>query len=104
MDDMRVTSFTEKPRGDGGCINGGFFIMLPKVLALIANGEWISASRRIVSAVQKRTQDFSLFRSKLRPMNPRIHNTKPSITEKKIANGSEQFVTAVPKSKIAPCK
>jgi hypothetical protein len=37
-------------------------------------------------------------------MNPRIHNTKPSITEKKIANGSEQFVTAVPKSKIAPCK
>jgi UDP-N-acetyl-D-mannosaminuronate dehydrogenase len=54
--------------------------------------------RRLASA------DFSLFRSKLRPMNPRIHNTKPSITEKKIANGSEQFVTAVPKSKIAPCK
>jgi len=31
----RVTGFTEKPRGDGGLINGGFFILSPKVLAFI---------------------------------------------------------------------
>ena len=31
-----VKGFTEKPRGDGGWINGGFFILSPKVLALIA--------------------------------------------------------------------
>lgn len=31
----RVTGFTEKPRGDGGMINGGFFVMSPKVLDLI---------------------------------------------------------------------
>ena len=31
----RVTSFVEKPRGDGGMINGGFFVLSPKVLDLI---------------------------------------------------------------------
>jgi len=31
----RVTGFIEKPRGDGGLINGGFFILSPKVLDLI---------------------------------------------------------------------
>ncbi len=33
----RVTGFCEKPRGDGGLINGGFFILSPKVLDLIEN-------------------------------------------------------------------
>ena len=33
--DQRVTSFKEKPKGDGGMINGGFFVLSPKVLALI---------------------------------------------------------------------
>lgn len=32
----RVSGFTEKPRGDGGRINGGFFVLSPKVLTLIA--------------------------------------------------------------------
>ncbi len=31
----RVTGFIEKPRGDGGLINGGFFVLSPKCLALI---------------------------------------------------------------------
>jgi glucose-1-phosphate cytidylyltransferase len=31
----RVTSFWEKPEDDGGWINGGFFLMSPKVGALI---------------------------------------------------------------------
>ncbi len=30
-----VTGFTEKPRGDGGLINGGFFVLSPSVLDLI---------------------------------------------------------------------
>jgi glucose-1-phosphate cytidylyltransferase len=30
-----VTGFTEKPRGDGGVINGGFFVLSPKVLDYI---------------------------------------------------------------------
>jgi glucose-1-phosphate cytidylyltransferase len=31
----KVSGFTEKPRGDGGLINGGFFVLSPKVLGLI---------------------------------------------------------------------
>lgn len=30
-----VTGFTEKPRGDGGLINGGFFVLSPKCIDLI---------------------------------------------------------------------
>lgn len=33
----QVTGFMEKPRGDGGLINGGFFVLSPKVLDLIAS-------------------------------------------------------------------
>jgi glucose-1-phosphate cytidylyltransferase len=31
----RITSFVEKPPGDGGLINGGFFVLAPRVL------EWV---------------------------------------------------------------
>jgi len=31
----QVTGFVEKPRGDGGVINGGFFVLSPKCLDLI---------------------------------------------------------------------
>ena len=31
----QVTGFIEKPRGDGGLINGGYFILSPKCLSLI---------------------------------------------------------------------
>ncbi len=32
IQDQRVVSFKEKPRGDGALINGGFFVLSPKVL------------------------------------------------------------------------
>lgn len=34
-DDHRVRTFKEKPKGDGGQINGGFFVLSPKVIELI---------------------------------------------------------------------
>lgn len=34
--DMTVTGFKEKPRGDGGLINGGFFVLSPEVIDYIA--------------------------------------------------------------------
>ena len=37
MEGQRVAGFTEKPPGDGGLINGGFFVLSPKVLSLIAD-------------------------------------------------------------------
>ncbi|WP_297041205.1 glucose-1-phosphate cytidylyltransferase, partial [Thermosynechococcus sp. OHK43] len=39
MEGNRVCGFTEKPRGDGGYINGGFFILSPKCLDLIAGDQ-----------------------------------------------------------------
>ena len=36
MDGKRVNGFAEKPRGDGGLINGGFFVLSPKCIDLIA--------------------------------------------------------------------
>jgi len=35
MDSRRVCGFQEKPHGDGGWINGGFFVLSPKVIDLI---------------------------------------------------------------------
>ncbi|GAB4168726.1 MAG: glucose-1-phosphate cytidylyltransferase [Rhodocyclaceae bacterium] len=35
MEGAAVCGFTEKPRGDGGLINGGFFVLSPKCIGLI---------------------------------------------------------------------
>jgi glucose-1-phosphate cytidylyltransferase len=32
LDGVTVQGFTEKPKGDGGWINGGFFVLSPKCL------------------------------------------------------------------------
>ena len=39
--DHSITAFKEKPKGDGGMINGGFFVLSPKVIDLIANDQTI---------------------------------------------------------------
>jgi glucose-1-phosphate cytidylyltransferase len=39
LEGQRVAAFTEKPRGDGGLINGGFFVLSPKCLDLIAGDQ-----------------------------------------------------------------
>jgi len=39
LDEAEVTGFTEKPEGDGGLINGGFFVLSPKCLSLIEGDE-----------------------------------------------------------------
>jgi len=36
-----VTEFLEKPKGDGGMINGGFFVLSPRVLDYIADDDTI---------------------------------------------------------------
>jgi glucose-1-phosphate cytidylyltransferase len=41
VSDQKVTAFKEKPRGDGAWINGGFFILSPKVLSYIENDDTI---------------------------------------------------------------
>lgn len=41
IEGTRVDGFIEKPRGDGGLINGGFFVLSPKCIELIA-GDYTS--------------------------------------------------------------
>ncbi len=41
IDNGRVTSFKEKPKGDGALINGGFFVLSPQVLNLIKDDSTI---------------------------------------------------------------
>lgn len=39
--DHSVSAFVEKPKGDGGLINGGFFVLSPKVIDLIDGDQTI---------------------------------------------------------------
>ncbi len=39
--DHRVHSFKEKPKGDGSMVNGGFFVLHPSVLDLIADDDTV---------------------------------------------------------------
>ena len=45
IDNDVVLSFKEKPKGDGGMINGGFFVLSPSVLPLIENDQSIWESK-----------------------------------------------------------
>ena len=39
LENDSVTAFAEKPRGDGGLINGGFFVLQPEVIDLIGSDQ-----------------------------------------------------------------
>jgi glucose-1-phosphate cytidylyltransferase len=39
IDGARVTGFAEKPHGDGGWINGGFFVLSPEVAQYLGGGD-----------------------------------------------------------------
>jgi len=39
IENNKVVNFEEKPKGDGGLINGGFFVLSPKVIGLIRDDE-----------------------------------------------------------------
>ncbi|MGF6600006.1 glucose-1-phosphate cytidylyltransferase [Paraburkholderia sp. GAS448] len=41
IQNSKVSSFKEKPKGDGGMINGGFFVLSPRVIDLIPNDECV---------------------------------------------------------------
>jgi glucose-1-phosphate cytidylyltransferase len=41
LKENKVTTFLEKPKGDGGMINGGFFVLSPKVIDYITDDKTI---------------------------------------------------------------
>ncbi len=49
-----VASFTEKPRGDGGMINGGFFVLSPRVIDLIEGDKTIWEREPLESLARNR--------------------------------------------------
>lgn len=53
MSENRVISFQEKPPGDGGLINGGFFVLKPSVLDLI-DGDHCAFESETVTALAHR--------------------------------------------------
>jgi glucose-1-phosphate cytidylyltransferase len=55
MEGHKVSSFREKPKGDGGMINGGFFVLSPSVIDLI-DGDQCIWERRPLEILAKQAQ------------------------------------------------
>lgn len=53
LKDGKVTGFSEKPRGDGGVINGGFFVLKPKCLDYIKGDSTSWESDSLVRLAQE---------------------------------------------------
>lgn len=53
LKDGRVQNFKEKPKGDGAMINGGFFVLSPKVLDLVDNDNTIWEQQPLISLAEK---------------------------------------------------
>jgi glucose-1-phosphate cytidylyltransferase len=69
IDGTSVKSFTEKPQGDGGWINGGFFVLNPKVLELVSS-DAIVWEKEPLEALASQSQLESFFHSGFwRPMD-----------------------------------
>ena len=52
----QVTSFMEKPKGDGGWINGGFFVCEPQVMDYIGEGDQVTFEREPLETLAKQGQ------------------------------------------------
>lgn len=48
----QIKSFKEKPKGDGAMINGGFFVLSPKVIEKIENDQTIWEQEPLISLAQ----------------------------------------------------
>jgi len=59
LDGTKVLAFQEKPKGEGGWINGGFFILSPKVFDEIQNDAWMFEREPLESLTrQQQVQAF----------------------------------------------
>lgn len=51
--DKQIQSFKEKPRGDGALINGGFFVLNPKVIDLVSEDSTIWEKEPLISLAEQ---------------------------------------------------
>ena len=69
IDGTSVKSFLEKPRGDGGWVNGGFFVLSPKIFDLIDSDQTLWEAEPL-ETLAKSNQLESYFHSGFwRPMD-----------------------------------
>lgn len=64
-----VTGFIEKPQGDGGWINGGFFVLEPSVLNLIDNDKTIWEQKPLKSLAKDKQLTPYFHKGFWRPMD-----------------------------------
>jgi len=62
IDGTQINSFLEKPQGDGGWINGGFFVLSPKALDLI-DGDEVLWEKQPLESLAKQGELQSFFHS-----------------------------------------
>lgn len=53
LNKQSVTSFQEKPLGDGGWVNGGFFVLNPEVFNYISGDKSVFETDTLVQLVNK---------------------------------------------------
>ncbi|HJU99396.1 MAG TPA: glucose-1-phosphate cytidylyltransferase [Burkholderiaceae bacterium] len=69
MDGQRIVSFKEKPRGDGAWINGGFFVLSPKVIDYIADDATIWEKEPMETLALDNQMDAYLHHGFWQPMD-----------------------------------
>ena len=69
MNGQRVTSFKEKPQGDGNWLNGGYFVLSPKVIDLIDDDSTIWEKGPMEALAQQGQLDAWLHHGFWQPMD-----------------------------------
>jgi len=69
LEDRLITSFQEKPKGDGGWINGGFFVLSPAVLYAIEGDHTVWEREPLERLARERTLAAYFHRGFWQPMD-----------------------------------
>jgi glucose-1-phosphate cytidylyltransferase len=69
LEGTRVTSFQEKPKGDGGWINGGFFVCSPAVIDHIAGDDTVWEREPLETLARERALAAYFHRGFWQPMD-----------------------------------
>jgi glucose-1-phosphate cytidylyltransferase len=76
LDRERITSFREKPLGDGGWVNGGFFVLSPKALDYIDGDTTVwerDSLERLASAGQLAAYRHTGFWQPMDTLRDKVH-------------------------------
>lgn len=69
LDNEKITGFKEKPQGDGGWINGGFFVLSPKVIEYIEGDTTVWEKHPLESLAEKNQLSAYLHHGFWHPMD-----------------------------------